>query len=560
MNTTHKTLENFNSLFEQDRVQPLMAWIDSASTEELPIAYNKLAAHIFHTCGQIDDIERMYFQIEKFDAIIHHAITMLIQLYMAQGELLSKQNEDIANACKKLLKVQYRAYSIQLEYARKNADKKQLLATSIHRIMIIQLYLHMISYIMYNAIADKEWLNLHRLYIIAEQNNLSNFSVKNKYSYIQKTISISDLYTHALLMGCARLHTLNVSSILKALDFVFERAKLVCISRCSNGKDNEIAVDIATGSAPNFRKFHIETSQSDFRYLYLNKLLESMKNIVVSNNVFNRCNLTEELKTHLVRAWGKHYTREKRVTVDKNIELTIGFSNLHYYLCGGKELKGFLGEQAELSIVYEEDELISVIEQQRSSDIWSPSISGPAGELIHVELPETLAFQRYFELNENININTHPKMSVRMIDQSLHGCCLELPKETIQHLTINDLVGFRDPQMNSHWQVGEITWFKIINDKVIQMGVRILGTESIPLAIDIPLHHGVHKNYTKGILLPFENTLKLCTGILTEETIFEEGECLKVAQKGLGKDMKLTSRIHQKERYTHFYCGFYVPI
>ncbi len=558
MNDNKDYLQEFEQLLAHKNTKLLLENLKSASVVQLSVLFNRIADHILDDIQQHQDVELTRQQAEKFRPVMHYAVEKLMKLYLQQGELLSKENEAVAGACNKFLKIQYKAYMMVFNHARQHAQKKGLLAISIHRIMVIQLYLHIISYFMYSAIPGKQWFNLHQFYAIAKKNDLSEFAVQDEECYVTKLVSIRELYSYSVLLGCACLHHLNVISIIKTVGCVFEWANLVEISDEPQNLDNEIVVDISAGSAPNFRKFFVETDQSVFLYLHLDKLLDTIQKQTTENNiVFNKTGVTDDLKAHLIEAWSKYRIREERVSVNQDLEATIGFCNIHYYLCGGRELKDFLGERVDLSIVYEKDEHIALIEQQRSGDVWSPGLSAPSGKLVDNEVLEAFSFQRHFEMNENINSEKFPTFNIRMLDKSLHGCRLEFPKEAHFDITMGDLIGFRD--FDSHWQVGEIAWFRIIENKVMSVGVRLLSTQAIPLGVDVPLRLGAHKNYTEGVLLPYEDALKSLTSILFLDEFFEEGECLKVVQKGLVNDLKLTNKLHSDKSYSQFNCGFYVP-
>ena len=67
-------------------------------------------------------------------------------------------------------------------------------------------------------------------------------------------------------------------------------------------------------------------------------------------------------------------------------------------MCGGKDLKGFLGEHISFSVMYDSDDDISTLEQQRSADVWSPGLTKAKGELLFGETPPSFAFQRHYDI------------------------------------------------------------------------------------------------------------------------------------------------------------------
>ena len=548
----------FDELLSQDDTGRIVEELAKAPAERLPVLYNKLAVHIFHANEGHRGVDAIREQAEKIRVIVHFAIEQLLGIYMQQGELLSKQNEDIASACKRLLNVQYKAYMAVLDHARKREGETDMLAFAIHRIMVVQLYLHIINYIMYSAIAEKEWLNLHRLFIIARQNDVTDFTIEDEECYVRSPVSIAELYSLSLLMGCASLHQLPVTSIIKAVSCVYELANLVTISDKPQGVENELVFDISAGTAPNFRKFLCENEHSLLYYLHLEKLLEAMtRHRSEGDSLFNLAEFPETLKDHLIQAWSRYRVREERVIVDKLLEATIGFDNIHYYLCGGRELGEFLGLGSDRSVAFEENGDVAIIEDQLTGDIWPSRLSLPADHEITDEEKKSYAFQHYFEMVEDVDTGKHPVFNIKMIDQSPGGCCLEFHSDSHTHLAIGALVGFRDAAMSSHWQIGEVVWLKVIDEKKAHAGIRLLSTEAIPLGIDVSSHVNTQNNYSEGILLPYENSLKHLTSILLAEDHYEEGSLLKTVQKGLVNDLKLTNNILRNDHFAQFNCGIY---
>ena len=563
MSDLNHYLKELDQLLQQQKADKLLAWFELVPEEYLSRVATRMAAYIqrmsvFHEHNQTD-LNTVFKSIESFRPVTNFAVEWLVQLLLQHEEGLSSDNEHIAQACLMLLKVEYAMYGSMLVRARKNPDDWQAIGLCIHRLMFTQIYINVIRYMMYMAVPDKEWHNLHKLYILSAQYKLTDFTLTDDMHFIADRLSIANLYTFVLLLGCARLHQLPVKDILKACRCIISWVSMVSVSRHSHNHDNEIVVDVTSGSAPNFRRLFDHDQDAVFYYIHIEKLLE---NLEVKNtdegSIYNRIKLTESLKNHLINAWSHYSEREERHVIDECVEATIGFRNIHYYLCGARELEGFLGDRAKLFIQFEEFEDIALMANEPDKNLWVHGLSDPRGHLVFGETPESYTFQRHFEPQAESRDDQGRKSAVKMIDRSLHGCCIEFDEPEALNIQADELIGFRNTHNHSHWQVGVVAWVRHIEDSVVHVGVRMLSTEAIPLGIDVPLDLGVSESYIAGILMPYEKRLGYNASILFVENYFHEQDVIKVSQRGLTKSLKLTRQVHSGENFIQIEFGYYV--
>lgn len=561
MGAIKKPEGNLEQFLQEATPEQLLRWFALVPEENLAANCNIITKILFRYCNAETDPEMLYHHARQMDPLVHQSFFRLLQGHKALGDNLSRQNDSFTAACRKLFKIQLRNFQQLILHGKHNTNDPELFRHALHQLITLHLYLQVIGHLGHQPSSEKEWNTLHRLFLLAERHSLAEFALKPAGSAFQRHITLGELYTFVLLLGCANLQNLPISGILRVIDFLAERSHLVTLLRPPQNTDNEMAIDLAGSSAPNFRNFLPTQADSIMRYLAMERLVTSMKNLHTGNTPFNRTGLNDTLKKHLLKAWTRKQVRERRIPVNKPVSVTFGLGNIHHQLCGRTDFNEFLGGCAELSIVYEEHEHSSLKEKERSHDIWFSGVKeAPAGELIHVELPKAVPFRNDFEHSNQGASQTEEVCRATLVDQSLHGCCLALAEDNLPgEATIGALVAIREDGEGKRWTVGEISWIRQSADSgLTRLGIRVIAYETIPVGIDIPLHHGACRNYAKGILLPFEPTLKLCTGLLTEEGFFQEGECLKAAQKGTSQQMKLTCRIAQKPHYHHFYCGFYV--
>ena len=267
-------IDSFEHQWSQRDLLALTESFQEAPTEYLPALSFKLADHITAIHRECDEgnPSACYEKIENYRPLVHLAIESLLAYYI-NGEPRKEESEDVGSACIALLTTQFNAYAVVMKSV-KSSQMKGLLAIVLHRLVSIQLYMHIIRYMMYVAIPDKEWLNLHRLFALAKREGLHEVGFIDEMGINREKTSVANLYSYGLLLGCSRTNQLSGSDILTIVRSIVLWIHHVEISTKPSGRKNEIVVDVSSGSAPNFRQFFDKEENSSFYYIQLEALLE----------------------------------------------------------------------------------------------------------------------------------------------------------------------------------------------------------------------------------------------------------------------------------------------
>ncbi|MCB1615348.1 MAG: hypothetical protein KDI30_04975, partial [Pseudomonadales bacterium] len=421
----------------------------------------------------------------------------------------------------------------------------------------------------YLPIPEKEWLLIHRLFFLSVQNKIAGFITADNIHFLGRKRSIANLYNLSLLLGCGRLNHLTPAQIRAAGKSLQDWCTLISISRQpSSTSDNQLVVDITSGSAPHFKKLFTSSANSVSCYLQVDKLIDTLDRLLPDEKSgdskpaaasfgLEESTLDKNLIVHLRSAWSEYIYREIREETEEPLMVCTGFYNVHYHLCGGKTLKDFIGEKVSLSILYEEDEDIATIEKQRSTDVWSAFTTIPDGDLVFGEIPAEFNFQHFFPFNaEQADNDAFPETRVVMTDRSTKGCCLQWPQNTTDNIEVGELIGLRKDNKH-HLQIGEIAWKDLQEDGRFRTGIHILSSKAIPIAVDVPLSAGSNQNFAEAILLPAEEALGTqCTSFLSRPDYYKKGNYLSISQKGIEEKVHLSETVTDNAYFARFDCGF----
>lgn len=536
-------------------------WANSLRRKPLPDAYRETHAFVHALLASQHTAQALRDVAEAIRPGLHHCSPCR---GAAEGEPLASQETAVLYT--RLLGQELLLHE-QVMQLSDDVDVEGM-ALAIHRSMAVLVERQQVYYLHYLPIPEKEWLLLHRLYYIAIEHHIAGHHCVDKARYLGKQLVIRDLYAIALLMGCGRLNHLSPKEMGKLFALLPDWGPLVGISREPAGdSDNQLVVDITTGAAPSFRKLFAEGEHRVCCYLQVEPLLAKLDQLIAMEEKQGHSNafgveshvLPASVIRQLKSAWSEYIYREARVPTDESVQVCRDFNSVFYYLTGGQTLKEFAGSKMSLSIVYDDNDDVSTIGQQRSTDIWSAFISAPDGKLVTGAIPSEFHFQQHFpEKNPGQVDPDHPVEILHMSDTSSRGCRVEWGKPT-RVPAVGDLVALRSNASQGHWQMAQVAWKHQDGDGNISTGLKLLSTQAIPVAFDVPLRLGLKDNYAGGILLPPEDALGTSGTVFVAPPIaLQEGEYISISQKGIEEKIQLSKALQATPAFHSFDCAFVV--
>ena len=539
----------------------ITAWSNTLKKKPQEVAIRELQTLLQVLIGQQQNPKKMLEVIESIRPGIH-------QMKLATSSTL---NESDALLYLQVLDYETKLYGLILRCDPPLED--ELFALAMHRKLSGLIQRQLLHYQHYLPIPEKEWSRIHRVFYTAIKKKLGNFSTLDKIYYGGKNLSLLNLYSMSLLLGCARLNRLSPAEIIKVGKSLQDWCALVGISRQPlNNSDNQLVVDLTSGSAPSFKRLFAPGEKTISCYLQVDKLIEKLNKLLPAESAIETAAakspafaveslpMTADIIKHLKLAWSEYIYREERIETDEAIQVCHGFASVFYHLVGSKTLKEFIGVKAALSIVYDSHEDRSAIERERSGDLWSAFLSNPDGELATGVIPPEFNFQHFFPDSKPGQPSAeYPCYRLRMTDTSSRGCCLQWTTKSEHPPEVGELIGLCRPDAPGHWLVGEIAWKDISDNGDITTGVKFLSTKAIPVAVDVPLRLGNSENYTSGLLLPPEEQLGTSAVVfMTPPLKLRSGEYVTVSQKGIEEKIHLGKKLKPNAFAETYECSFVI--
>jgi len=457
-----------------------------------------------------------------------------------------------------------------------NGTGNDIFSLALHRCVAASIYRQLVYYHSYLPVPEKEWKRIHQLFYEAIQKNISHFIVIDKIYFIGRKLSVMNLYSISLLLGCGRLNHLSPNDISRVFKTMPNWCSMISISSNPDGSEkNSLVVDLNASSAPYFKNVGYLKENSCLYYIQIGKLIANinrlllneektfsvlMKKIAAPAFGMESQVLNPDIIRHLKLAWTEPSSRQQPIQTNEDILVCFGFENIFFYLTGKKTLKEFIGDKASFSIIYNHDSDVTSIEKHRSVDIWSSFLSVPVGSHVSGKIPTELHFKNCFTHKNQAQTNTdHPVLTLKMIDSSPDGCRLLWATTSTASPDVGELVGLCNQASNGFWQVGEIVWKDQSRTGEMTTGIHILSTLAIPVAVDVPLRHGSHENYTRGILFPPEEQLGTSTvSFLLSSLKLQQGEYVAISQKGIEEKIFLKKSLKANPYFESYECAFVV--
>lgn len=478
----------------------------------------------------------------------------------------------------RFLEAEIKAY----EHVLSQADQlpATVLSTAIHRSLVDKIEDHITHYRYYLLIPERKWLRIHRLFYLAVKNKIPSHGVPDKIYWPGEEATIMNLYCYLLLLSCARLSHFSESDIVKVSYHLKKWCHLVRISKTPNPESkNQIVVDIATGSAPNFTKLFSPTETSIPCYLQIDDLLISMNEMWIKVNEKEEAQYRRRTEAqfkidgdepppdeqheicastieYLRNTWSGFYYQDQMQKTHTPVEVCIGIEHIHFYLSGAQNIHSFLGEKADLEVMYDSDEDANGIEKGRMSDLWSTFLADPKGELAFNKTPAEFNFQHHFKaVDEAACQKEFPRHPAMMTEVGPHECKLIWHTQDMPLLELGELIGLRS-QVNDHWQVCEVDWKIQLDDEKTVTGIKIISTQAIPVGIDVP--YDLTENYFEAILTPPEDMLGSVTSVISCPRNYKNGDWVSLTQKNLEEKAQLIRHIKKNEHYERCECAFLI--
>jgi len=563
------------SFCDGSRENSVKAWVRS-----LPLTQIQFVSGLLYQA--LPDISRYQtsaaHRIHILEILRHptlQAIDGLSQSFLNQPLILPDPAVKTATIAQALQKHLINGYLVAVrDLCKEPTPNHELLALAIHRAITGLSLLLLRYYQLYVPISGQLWTELHSLFQIALQLQLTELVVTDKHPNLRHCDTIMLSYMRAMLLACTRPNQLRQDEILltfNALDDLSGLAQLQ--DAVESNHDNLFVVALNSNRPPQYRS-RIKTDENTL-LLELNTtaICKRLIEVNAANNtdasehtgLRNELHLTSSLTLHLIQAWNHLAQRNfERVQSQGMLDVTVGLTNIHYHLSGKTNFTHFLNRTGALHSV---DNIGSIFHRRGAQlkdsanekdkhDPWEDAfdVSGTAfaGRPVSTDNIEYNIKKQEEEHLKDIN----PIYQVPLIDNSPGGYCIEWRNEIPNQVKAGELLGLRDPARN-RWSLGVVRWANQTKGAT-QLGIQILTTQAIPVGVAIIHKTGDSSEYLRALEVPALKAINQPATLITNAISFREYSKARIyrrtheQQEGSDSNIQLTRRLFATGSFSQF--------
>jgi hypothetical protein len=213
------------------------------------------------------------------------------------------------------------------------------LTTSMHRTIRYLSNLLLCTYQVYIQHPEHTWLQIHRLYLYAEENKLHTATIKDHVvTEALPNSSIADLYKQILLMALAgpyRLRQHVTEAVYSALETWAVNCYILPYSEMPTG-DYAFTINMNTDAAPGYFLDDASANPVFCRTIDTRELASAMSNSLRSSLYTpgsHSGHIPEDVQKRLLMTWsGKSHRHFSRTAKSNQIAITLGLSATHHYI------------------------------------------------------------------------------------------------------------------------------------------------------------------------------------------------------------------------------------
>ncbi|MES2674124.1 MAG: hypothetical protein V4660_07785 [Pseudomonadota bacterium] len=472
------------------------------------------------------------------------AIEGLAQSFLNQPLILPDSAVKTATIAQALQKHMINGYLVCLrDFCKESTPRLEFLALSIHRAITGMGLLLLRYYQLYTPVSGQLWTELHSLYQIALQLDVTDLDVEEPLFNHQHCSTITLAYTRVLLLACSRPNQLGQDEVLATYKALNNLTGLAQLQNLDTEAHPNAAPELANLYAVALNSNHPPQYISRLRSLGYTLLLELNTNQLSKrlqeidqavgvepaekNNLRNELQLTSALTQHLSQAWNVLAQRNfDRQETGGFLDVTIGISSIHYHLALGTNFTHFLnklsGTRATngLDVIFQNRTIQLKETSHKNEDPWGDTfdISGTPGAAKTVSTSNIERSIRASEEGESKE--AHPIYKVPMIDSSPSGYCIEWRNEIPNQVKAGELLGLRDPVRN-RWSLGVVRWANQTQG-ITQLGIQILAPQATPVGLAIIHKSGEASEYLRALEIPMLKAINQPATLITNAISFRE--------------------------------------
>lgn len=561
------------------RPKHVEAWVAA-----LPMAnIGESARRVFNTLKEINRLdisEQDRFQaLEAFRKPVYYITEALKKHYTNENLPLSGKTQRIAELAIQLNAEMAMGYKSVIDSKLSRTFSRlsnKTLMTSIHRAIRYLSNVMLCSYQIYIQHPENTWLQIHRLYLFAEENNLHNAIVKDQVVHdALHDSTVRHVYKQILLLALAgpyRLRQRVIAAVYEALDTWADHCRVLPMEEATE-KQMNFTVNLNSDAAPGYFRVTNVTDTDLVRAIDTNEMTKVMSSATIPSS--KTTGIPEDIVKKLLITWNGQSRRTfSRTSKSGEITITLGLSATHHYIDEvirpmRMEGKALVCEGATESLQPDSPMDISMDEQMslessahftstpvfgisnmddHTPDVWDPDYTYRA------ENP-SIDFAPDEEADKRRKALFYEPLSCKGINESAGGFCLlgYIKIENESHkVQVGELVGIREDSGTDDIQLGIGIVRRIKSWRNgIELGIQKLSPCAEAIATATTNSKGRNAKFQRSLVLPQLNGINQPATIITHAW-HQEGETLIANVHGQKVAIKLTKQLESTGVFSQF--------
>lgn len=427
----------------------------------------------------------------------------------------------------------------------------QSMALALHRAISglgIQL---MRSYQLYATTAPGLWLSLHSLYNIAKSTGVEQFPVRDELLSHIKQNSCRDAYFRILLLACAnpnKLRQFDVSTAYKLLELW---SGLVKLAPAQEDSKAVYVIHSEQDTPPTPKSLIPVSEQSSGTDIDMSHLLSALDTQLSGESEDQHIidipkGIPSPLLAHLISAWSTEYHRaHERIDYKQELQALVGITSIHFHYCNGTPFESFLLGSGKVNLNKDNNPYLDKMKENEkaSDDPWSSAFdAGGSGRNFDPLLFSTLDIESQLARRESAEAaKKFPVHTIISEDRSKGGYCLHWHEDVPKSLKSGELMSLRETD-GAPWTLGIIRWVRQSRGSSC-FGVELLSSQAAPYGASIVHKSGDEVDHMRVFLIPEQKAVKQKARLVTPSVPFQEGQKIRLNQRGKEKTVQLLRKI-----------------
>lgn len=557
---------------------------------ELPLGDTGECARIIYTTlrdsNQLDiSKQARYYLLGKISDPLANILSTLKKHYLHETLPLSDKNQSIAELSIELNAEMAMGYKIIIDQTWGNPLsflKKQKTRTAIHRAIFYLNNVLLTAYEIYSDHPANVWLQIHQLYLYAEENQLEKTAVKNFGSAHIPKCSIRDLYKQILLIGLLSPYRFKQSIV----EHIYTHLRIwsqhcrVLLPESYSDVHNQVQIRLNTDFAPSFFNSTEPSNPTHSRWLETTRLVQLLSQHLSENKPIP--DLPMDSVYLMALTWsGKTRRSFSRTTTNSTLTITIGLSATHHLITQILRLNPDIEKEgickSITQIIFDANTPIDAQSYLLDPNMEMPAeFAGPlifgansvnefvpdvwdqnyASKTIGYDYNLRLWLEQKDKENKTFDME-YELVNCNNINESADGYCLigymdsSLKKQKVQ---IGELVGMRDAtnfdEDESMLNIGVIRRMKNTS-KGLELGIQKLAPCAQVVAICRFMNTDIEPDYSRALILPELKTINQTATLLTKNS-YKTGDQLTINKHGYKTRIKLSKLIQTTGVFSQF--------